>query len=409
LYVYQLLSGMRIVEGSAFVAAPLGGMTLAQLGADVIRFDDVRGGIDYGRWPLAEGGRSIYWASMNKGKRSIAINLREAEGRELIAALITADGADSGMFLTNLPMRRELAFDALKARRADVIALQISGHSDGATAVDYTVNAGVGFPHVTGNATQDSPVNAALPAWDLATGLTAATGLLAAERYRRSAGEGQHINLALSDVAYAAAGNLGYIGEWQLNGTQRSAIDNDIYGAFGRDFPTKDGRRVMVAAISLRQWHCLVKATETGEQMTKLAQLLDVDLDDEGARYEAREMMAPLIKRWTERHTLAQVAEAFDTNGVCWGTYRTFGQMVDEDPRCSEANPLFQTTQHPQVGQFLTPGSPLFMGALARQDVAPAPVLGQHTDAILADIVGLDSHQIGDLHDRGVVKGPASS
>ena len=406
--MYQLLSGMRIIEGSAFIAAPLGGMTLAQLGADVIRFDDVRGGIDYGRWPLAASGRSIYWASMNKGKRSIAIDLRAPEGRELIAALITAEGPDAGMFLTNLPMRRELDYEALKSRRDDLIALQISGHSDGATAVDYTVNAGVGFPHVTGNATQDAPVNAALPAWDLATGLTAATGLLAAERYRRVTGEGQRIDLALSDIAYAAAGNLGYIGEWQLNGTQRSAIDNDIYGAFGRDFPTQDGRRVMVAAISLRQWRSLVDATQTGAQMAKLAELLDVDLDDEGARYEAREMMAPLIKRWTERHTLAEVAEAFDANGVCWGTYRTFGQMVDEDPRCTDANPLFQTVMHPQVGQFLTPGSPLFMRGLERVEVAPAPVLGQHTDAILADVVGLDAHQIGDLHDRGVVKGPAA-
>ena len=68
--MYELLKGMRLVEGSAFIAAPLGGMALAQLGADVIRFDDVQGGIDYGRWPLAASGRSIYWASMNKGKRS---------------------------------------------------------------------------------------------------------------------------------------------------------------------------------------------------------------------------------------------------------------------------------------------------------------------------------------------------
>jgi 2-methylfumaryl-CoA isomerase len=82
--------------------------------------------------------------------------------------------------------------------------------------------------------------------------------------------------------------------------------------------------------------------------------------------------------------------------------------MVEEDPRCTDANPLFQSVIHPQVGQFLTPGSPLFMRGLERAEVAPAPVLGQHTDAILADVVGLDAHQIGDLHDRGVVKGPES-
>ena len=114
--MYELLNGMRLVEGSAFIAAPLGGMALAQLGADVIRFDDVRGGIDYGRWPLAPSGRSIYWASMNKGKRSFAVDIRNPKGRELVAALIGADGKDAGMFLTNMPMRGELTYESLAER-----------------------------------------------------------------------------------------------------------------------------------------------------------------------------------------------------------------------------------------------------------------------------------------------------
>ena len=77
-----LLSGVRVVEGSAFVAAPSGGMTLAQLGADVIRFDQIGGGLDYQRWPLTASGASLYWAGLNKGKRSIAVDLRSPRGRE---------------------------------------------------------------------------------------------------------------------------------------------------------------------------------------------------------------------------------------------------------------------------------------------------------------------------------------
>ena len=400
--MYELLKGMRLVEGSAFIAAPLGGMALAQLGADVIRFDDVRGGIDYGRWPLAASGRSIYWASMNKGKRSFAVDIRNPQGRELVAALIGADGKDAGMFLTNMPMRGELTYESLAERRKDVIVLQISGHSDGATAVDYTVNAAAGFPTVTGNARADAPINAVLPAWDLVTGMTAALGLLGAERHRMRTGQGQVVKLALSDVAYATAGNLGYIGEWQLNHEQREASGNDLYGAFGRDFPTSDAKRVMVAAISLRQWRGLVSATDTKAQMDTLAQMLGVDFDDEGHRYESRDLIAPLIERWTRQHTLEEIRQAFDANGVCWGPYQTFGEMVDNDRRIA-GNPLFEMVEHPQVGSFLTPGSPLFMEALERIQTTPAPVLGQHTDAILAQELGLDSHQIGALHDQKVV------
>ena len=88
----QILQGLRVIEGSAFVAAPSGGMTLAQLGADVIRFDQIGGGIDYHRWPVNQVGTSLYWHSLNKGKRSIAVDFRSETGRELIQSIITASG-----------------------------------------------------------------------------------------------------------------------------------------------------------------------------------------------------------------------------------------------------------------------------------------------------------------------------
>ena len=108
-----MLSGLRVVEGSAFVAAPLGGMTLAQLGADVIRFDQIGGGLDRARWPLAENGESLFWAGLNKGKRSIQLDLHSPAGRELVQALVTAPGDEGGLFLTNFPARGWLAYDAL--------------------------------------------------------------------------------------------------------------------------------------------------------------------------------------------------------------------------------------------------------------------------------------------------------
>lgn len=99
-----ILSGMRVVEGSAFVAAPLGGMTLAQLGADVIRFDPIGGGLDYKRWPVTlDGKHSLFWAGLNKGKRSIAVDIRHPRGQELLTQLICAPGENAGLFITNFP------------------------------------------------------------------------------------------------------------------------------------------------------------------------------------------------------------------------------------------------------------------------------------------------------------------
>src|SRR6056297_2233134 len=94
-----ILKGMRVVEGSAFVAVPLAGMTLAQMGAEVIRFDRIGGGLDAGRWPLAPSGQSLFWAGLNKGKKSVAVDMSRPEGRELITRIITAPGEDAGLFL----------------------------------------------------------------------------------------------------------------------------------------------------------------------------------------------------------------------------------------------------------------------------------------------------------------------
>src|SRR5436190_3425365 len=135
-----ILAGLRIVEGSAFIAAPLGGMTLAQLGADVIRFDDIKGGLDSDRWPITRDGRSIYWAGMNKGKRSVAVDLRSPKGRELLVDLITAPGGDGGLFLTNFPASGWLDYARLAERRPDLVMVNIVGNHDGSSAVDYTVN-----------------------------------------------------------------------------------------------------------------------------------------------------------------------------------------------------------------------------------------------------------------------------
>jgi 2-methylfumaryl-CoA isomerase len=161
--MYNILDGLRIVELSAFVAAPLGGLTLSQLGADVVRIDHPDGGLDYKRWPLSENGRSLYWHGLNKGKRSVAIDISHPEGRALAADLITApDGG--GILLTNFPARGWLAYQALKARRPDLIMLNIVGNPDGSTALDYTINCAVGIPFATGDAVPDHPVNHMFPA-----------------------------------------------------------------------------------------------------------------------------------------------------------------------------------------------------------------------------------------------------
>ena len=404
-----VLDGMRVVEGSAFVAAPLGGMTLAQLGADVIRFDPIGGGLDYARWPVTTEGKSLFWAGMNKGKRSIQVDLRAPRGRELLAELISAPGEDAGLFLTNFPLRGWLDPEKLAERRADLITVNITGNHDGSNAVDYTINPASGFPWATGPRHVTVPFNHLLPAWDAITGTLAAAGLLAAERHRRKTGDGQVVSVSLSDVALGMVGNLGKIAEVQINKSDRPKDGNYLYGAFGRDFTTKDGQRIMVVALTLRHWKSLVEATGLSEPFASLEQMMQVDLTKEGDRFAAREVIGALLKPWMVTRTMHEIREIFDEHDVCWGPYWTFKELVEKDERCSPANPMFAEVEQPGIGSYLMGCSPLRFDECERLAPARAPLLGEHTDEILADVIGLTDAEIGRLYDEKVVAGPVGA
>ena len=401
----RILEGLRIVEGSAFVAAPLAGMTLAQMGADVIRFDRINGGLDSARWPVTDEGRSLFWAGLNKGKRSLAVDMTTPRGQEIVTRLICAPGEGGGIFLTNLRVRGWMDYDALRQHRDDLIMMSVTGDRRGGPQVDYTVNPAVGFPDSTGPEGSAEPVGHVLPAWDCITGQQAALGILAAERHRRSTGEGQLVELALKDTALAMLGNLGIIGEVTINGVDRPKVGNALYGAYAQDFLCRDGSRVIVVALTLRQWHNLKAATGTEAALAALAWRLGVDLDQEGARFQHRQAITDVLAPFFAERTIDAVAPPLEARKVTWSRYRTFREAIEQDPDCSTANPMFSMLDHPGIGSYLTPGNPIAFSGVDRIPPTRAPSLGEDTDEILAEI-GYGAGEVARLHDDGIVAGP---
>jgi 2-methylfumaryl-CoA isomerase len=397
-----ILAGMRVVEAAAFVAAPLGGMTLSQLGADVIRIDALGGGLDHHRWPVTADGVSLFWCGLNKGKRSVALDIASPQGREIAMALISAPGDDAGLLLTNFPPRGWLSHEALKQRRADLIQVTLQGDRHGGSAVDYTVNASLGLPYLTGAGSADEVINHVLPAWDLIAGQQVALGLLAAERHRRRHGAGQHVKLALEDVALAVMGHLGFIAEAQL-GSERGRHGNQLFGAFGQDFVSADGVRVMVIGLTGKQWRSLCDATGLGPVMDELGLCLGLDLGREGDRFQARDAIAERFGTWIGERHFDELRPLFDSHGVCWSRYQTVSRLVQQDPACSLANPMFGMVQQPGVGPLLAPASPFDFSALPRLAARAAPKLGQHTEEVLEELLGIGAAEFGRLHDQRVV------
>lgn len=395
--MYDLLNGLSVIEASSFVASPTAALYCAQMGAEVIRVDQIGGGPDFRRWPVTAANDSLYWENLNRAKKSVALDLARPEGRELLQALVRA----TGQFITNFPVGGFLSHDGLAAGRPDLVTVRIMGWADGSPALDYTVNNSVGYPMLTGPG--PAPVNHVLPAWDLLSGAYAAFALLAAIQRRTATGEGGEVRVPLSDVAIGTVANLGGVAEVLYSGANRPRLGNAVYGLFGRDFVTADGQRTMIVVVTPRQWANLVAALGLGDAIAAVETARGVSFaKDDGLRFTHRDALYPLFEGAIGARAHADLAAAFDAGGIVHSPYRTMLDAV-QDAALVADNPIFGTADNPSGFTYPAAGAFATLPQDARQPPRPAPRNGQHSEEILADRLSLPSGEIARLIDAGIV------
>jgi len=395
--MYNLLSGLSVIEASSFVASPTAGLYCAQMGAEVIRVDQIGGGPDFRRWPVTANNDSLYWENLNRAKKSVALDLGRPEGRELLQELVRA----TGQFITNFPVGGFLSHETLSEGRRDLITVRVMGWADGSPALDYTVNNMVGYPMLTGAGPE--PVNHVLPAWDLLSGAYAAFALLAAIQRRSTTGEGGEVRIPLSDVAIGTVANLGGIAETLYSGENRPRLGNAVYGLFGRDFVTGDGQRTMIVVVTPRQWANLIAALDLGDAIAAIETERGVSFaKDDGLRFNHRDALYPLFEHAIASRPHADLAAAFDAGGIVHSAYRTMLDAVN-DPALVAGNPVFGAAENPSGFAYPAAGSFATVPQMERQAPRPAPRNGQHSEEILATRLSLSSGEIARLIDAGIV------
>lgn len=395
--MYHLLSDLSVIEASSFVASPTAGLYCAQFGAEVIRVDQIGGGPDFRRWPVTANNDSLYWENLNRAKKSVALDLGRAEGRELLQELVRA----TGQFVTNFPAEGFLSHEKLSQGRPDLITVRVMGWADGSPALDYTVNNSVGYPMLTGEGPE--PVNHVLPAWDLLTGAYAAFALLAAIQRRSASGEGGEVRLPLSDVAIGTVANLGSIAEILYSGENRPRLGNAVYGLFGRDFVTRDDERTMIVVVTPRQWANLIAALNLGDDIAAIEAERGVSFaKDDGLRFNHRDALYPLFEKAIGARDHADLAVAFDAGGIVHSPYRTMRDAV-EDRSLVADNPIFGATENPSGFAYPAAGAFATIPQAERQPPRPAPRNGEHSEEILSRQLSLSSGEIARLIDAGIV------
>jgi 2-methylfumaryl-CoA isomerase len=398
--MYPLLQNLTVIEASSFVASPTAGLYLAQMGAEVIRVDQIGGGPDFKRWPLTDQGDSLYWENLNRAKKSVALDLSRPEGRELLQRL----AAKTGLLITNFPVNGFLSHDTLAALNPAMITVRIMGQADGGTALDYTVNSAVGIPFMTGPASLGAePVNHVLAAWDLLTGAYAAFALLAALRHRDATGAGQEVRIPLQDVATASVANMGMIAEVLYAGENRARLGNAVYGAFGRDFETADGKRVMIMALTPKQWSGLVSVLGIEAEIAAIEAQHGISFArDEGLRFTHRDALFPLVEAKVKARHWADLDAAMGAAGCCYGPYQTMAEAA-RDPALVTENPVFGHAANPSGFDYPAPGAFATIPQQQRQPPRAAPHLGADSDAVMTGLLGLSPSELDTLKAQGLV------
>jgi 2-methylfumaryl-CoA isomerase len=302
------------------------------------------------------------------------------EGRAFVLDLI----GDDGIVITNLAPGF-LTDGTLLAERPKTILATLEGFPSGRTGVDYTVNAASGLPMITGSDQAARPINSPFPTWDMLAGLHIALAIVAAERRRRLEGRGARIRCALSDVMLSSMATLGLVGETEVGGSVRQPMGNHIFGTFGHDFATADARRLMVVALTPRQWVELCATTGTTDAFAAIESDLGLNFRLEGDRFAARDRLCEIFAAWFAARTLDKVAAIFKGTTVCWQPYQTIDELAKPGGLVAESS-IFQRVAHHDVGEIWTSGPVFRLEGEPRGPLKGTRPLGADTDAVSDEV-----------------------
>ncbi|NMG42615.1 CoA transferase [Aromatoleum toluvorans] len=403
------LSHIRVLDLSRILAGPWAGQILADLGADVIKVERPGEGDDTRHWgpPFLQDATgqhppvAAYFLGANRNKRSIAVDMTQAEGQRLLRELATHCDVVLENFKVGGLARYGLDYASLKAVNPRLVYCSITGFGqDGPYAAragyDFLIQGMGGLMSLTGRPDGEpggGPMKVGVALTDILTGLYAANAVQAALAWREKSGEGQHIDLALLDVQVACLANqaMNYLTTGVAPGRLGNAHPNIVPY---QDFPTDDG--YMILAIGNDG-----QFARFCEAAGDPALAADPRFASNQARVEHRATLIPLLNKLTIRRTTADWIARLEAAGVPCGPINTLADVF-ADPQV-QARGLRVELQHPALGSVPQVANPMRLSATPVEYRSAPPLLGEHTDAVLSALLGLSGADIARLRDTGVI------
>jgi crotonobetainyl-CoA:carnitine CoA-transferase CaiB-like acyl-CoA transferase len=395
-YTHPPLHGIRSIAISQFGAGPFATMMLADLGAEVIKIEDPSSGGDVARYvpPTATETDSLYFQSLNRGKKSITLNLRSESGREVFRQLVEKSDAVFNNLRGDLPDRLGLTYEVLKAVNPAIVTCSLSGFGrTGPRAAepgyDALVQAYAGYMSLTGGPSEP-PTRSGVSLIDFAGGLAAALGLVAALLDARTTGVGRDVDVALLDTGISM---LTYLAAWRLNSSwQPERVENSAHQTIvpAQNFQTLDGW-VSVFCAKEVFWQRLANGLGLGHLVEDERFKTFVD------RHQNKRELLPMLESSFARRTTAEWLGLLQGD-IPIAPVNSLDEALAEQ-QVDERGMVF-STDHPILGEIKLAGSPFKTpGVLAK--VRPAPGLGEHTDQVLRELLGYSPEAIATLKKTG--------
>ncbi len=401
----QPLEGMRVLDLTRAMAGPFCTMMLGDLGADVVkverpgRGDESRGwgppfvGKPYGPYP----GESAYFISANRNKRSITLNLKKPEGQDIVRRLAAQSDALVENFRTGVLDRLGLGYEQLRRVNPRLVYCSISGYgSTGPYAAhpgyDFIIQAEGGFMGITGPE-EGPPSRSGVPIIDITAGMFSATAILAAFRARDATGEGQHIDLSLLETQVALLTNVA--SNTLVGGMEHRRLGNAHPNIAPYEaFPARD-RWFALAAGNERQWAILCQVLGRPDLKE------DPRFADNNARVANRPALREVLdEEFRVRDASDWLAELRQAGLPC-GPINTIPEVFDHPQ--AEARSLTLEVDHPTAGLVQFPGFPYKFSSTPAQVRLPPPLLGQHTEEVLGNVLGFSTSEVARLREEEIV------
>ena len=391
------LEGVRILELGQIIAGTYGCQVLSDLGAEVIKVESPEG--DLGRNPSVAHYRGLsgLFLTLNRNKKSVVINLKTDAGRDLFYGLVKVCDVVIDNFRPGVLERLHIDYDTLSAVNPRIIQCSVTGFGSSGVyknypALDINIQAISGHMAVTGEAGRP-PVRVGIPLADLSGGIFSCKGILAALFDRERSGKGRRIELSMFD---AMLNLLGYMGTmWLTNGElpkpPGSAHD---YTVPWQAFAAKDGY-VVVATRQEVFWHRLCDVVGRPE----LAD--DPRFVSNSKRVENRNELIPQLVNIFATQTVAHWLEKLRAAEVPAAPVNNLDGAFSEPPVAERG--MIVEYDHPDVGKVRLPGNPIKMSGMSGTISKPAPRLGEHTDAVLGELLNLSADQIAGLRNKNAI------